>query len=144
MSKYAALGEFLSHQKNVTVRLSFGEVEKVLGFKLPSSAYSQRAWWSNNVHNNVMTRIWKKAGFRTEDVDMAAQRVVFRNTQKREPFNLETIERYMQEEKERKANFTKRRQSPAQHPLRGALKGTLRIVGGTDLTKPADPGWSNR
>jgi len=27
------------------------------------------------------------------------------------------------------------------HPLLGALKGLLRVMPGTDLTKPADPHW---
>ena len=27
------------------------------------------------------------------------------------------------------------------HPLLGALKGFVRVMPGTDLTKPADPGW---
>jgi hypothetical protein len=27
------------------------------------------------------------------------------------------------------------------HPLLGALKGLLRVMQGTDLTKPADPDW---
>ena len=29
------------------------------------------------------------------------------------------------------------------HPIFGALKGTIRIVAGTDLTEPADPEWGN-
>jgi hypothetical protein len=27
------------------------------------------------------------------------------------------------------------------HPLFGALKGFVRVMPGTDLTKPADPAW---
>jgi hypothetical protein len=27
------------------------------------------------------------------------------------------------------------------HPLFGAMKGLLRVMPGTDLTKPADPDW---
>ena len=33
---------------------------------LPPTAQAQRAWWSNNASNNVMTRVWLEAGFRTE------------------------------------------------------------------------------
>jgi len=29
----------------------------------------------------------------------------------------------------------------SRHPLLGALKGQLRVMPGTDLTKPADPSW---
>jgi hypothetical protein len=28
------------------------------------------------------------------------------------------------------------------HPMFGAMKGLVRIAPGTDLTKPADPNWS--
>jgi hypothetical protein len=35
-------------------------------------------------------------------------------------------------------------QSSGHHPLRGALKGVLRIVAETDLTKPADPDWADK
>ena len=64
-----------SGQKKSPVEMSFRDLEKVLGFKLPDSAYRQRTWWSNNVHNNVMTRVWKNAGFVTEEVDMAKEKV---------------------------------------------------------------------
>ena len=30
------------------------------------------------------------------------------------------------------------------HPLFGALKGLLRVMPGTDLTKPADPTWGEK
>jgi hypothetical protein len=32
----------------------------------------------------------------------------------------------------------------SQHPLRGWMKGTLRIAPGVDLTEPADPEWGQR
>jgi hypothetical protein len=35
----------------------------------------------------------------------------------------------------------KQDQSVKAHPLIGALKGTVRIAPGTDLTQPADPEW---
>jgi len=30
------------------------------------------------------------------------------------------------------------------HPLFGALKGFVRVMPGTDLTKPADPAWGGK
>src|SRR6266702_6651436 len=138
MSKYTPLADYLqkeSGKRKSSVEVSFRELERVLGFKLPNSAYRQRAWWSNNVHNNVMTRVWKSAGFVTEDVDMAKEKVVFRN--KQEPMN-ESLPRMLDRELKHHQSKTKA------HPLRGALKGTLRLVAGTDLTKPADLGWSDR
>jgi hypothetical protein len=140
MSKYAPLADFLVSRKKDVVRLSFKDVEKALGFKLPNSAYTQRAWWSNNVNNNVMTRVWKRAGFRTRDVDMTQEEVVFERLKR--PFTVETIESLIQEDKERSAK-RRLRTNATGHPIRGALKGILRLVGGTDLTKPADPEWGH-
>jgi hypothetical protein len=138
MSKYTPLGDYLrakSGQAKKPVEVSFRDLERALGFKLPNSAYKQRAWWSNNVHNNVMTRVWKSAGFITEQVDMAKERVIFRN--KQEPMVVALGRMLDQEVQHRHAK-------QKGHPLRGALKGTLRLVAGTDLTKPADPDWSDR
>jgi hypothetical protein len=124
MGKYEPLAEFLRGQGANEVRLTFAEIERIVGVKLPPKAQHQRAWWSNNPSNNVMTKVWLAAGFRTEQVDIAARRLVFR----------------------RASNASARHSSGAErtgsgHPLLGALKGLVRVMPGTDLTKPADPAW---
>lgn len=77
MSKYAPLTAYLREQPYREVRLSFRDVEKILGFELRSSARDHRAWWSNNASNNVMTKAWLSAGYRTRDVDMESERLTF-------------------------------------------------------------------
>jgi hypothetical protein len=67
-----------------------------------------------------MTRVWLDAGFRSEQVDLEGRRLVFRR---------------MHEAPSIAAP------AGARHPLFGALKGTVRIMPGTDLTEPADPDW---
>jgi len=57
--------------KNLTVdnyNLSFEEIEKILGEKLPPSAYQYDAWWSNNPSHPLMREILE-AGWRKEKVD---------------------------------------------------------------------------
>lgn len=76
MGKYAPLGQFLKKQKRNTVKMSFSEIEKIIGFKLPKSK-SNRAFWSNNPDNNVMTKEWIEAGFVTKDVDTQHGELVF-------------------------------------------------------------------
>src|SRR3954471_8614018 len=76
MSKYHLLGKFLQEQANSEVPMSFAEIEQITGVKLPPKAALQRAWWSNNPSNNVMTKIWLDAGFRTEQVDLHAKKLV--------------------------------------------------------------------
>lgn len=80
MSKYAPLTHHLETQRASEAPMSFAEIERVLGFPLPASK-QYAAWWSNNPSNNVMTRAWLKAGFKTERVDVSGERVVFRRTE---------------------------------------------------------------
>lgn len=124
MSKYDALGEFLRKQRSERVPMSFAEIERVTGAKLPPSARNHRPWWSNNPTNSVMTRVWLDAGFRSEQVDMASRRLVFR-----------------------RVHDAKQPVQPsfraARHPAFGALKGLVTVAPGHDLTEPADPEWAN-
>ncbi len=63
MGKYEPLGEFLRNQRTQEVPLTFNEIEKITGAKLPPKAQHHRAWWSNNSSNNVMTKVWLEAGY---------------------------------------------------------------------------------
>jgi len=68
MGKYTRLGEFLRSQRRKEVPMTFAEIERVIGGKLPPNSPHYPAWWSNNPSNNVMTKVWLNAGFRTEQV----------------------------------------------------------------------------
>jgi hypothetical protein len=126
MGKYEPLTEFLKKQPGTEVRMTFAQIERVIGSKLPPVAQRHRAWWSNSSTNNVMTQAWLDAGFRSEQVDMGSCKLVFRRET--------AVER-----------------SPAaagakqgRHPLFGWMKGTVTIPPGVDLTQPADPEWADR
>ncbi|WP_426437977.1 DUF7662 domain-containing protein [Bradyrhizobium genosp. P] len=125
MGKYSRLGEFLRAQRNLEIPMTFGEIERVIGGKLPPNSPQYPAWWSNNPTNNVMTKVWLAAGFRTEQVDTKAGKLVFRRV----------------EQNSSATTSPPRVKKSGRHPLFGALKGTVRIAPGTDLTKPADPDW---
>lgn len=124
MGKYDRLGDFLKSQRTREVPMSFAEIERVIGGKLPPNSPQYPAWWSNNPTNNVMTKVWLAAGFRTEQVDTKARRVVFRRV----------------EQKLAEANLPRARKG-TRHPLFGALKGLVHVPPGVDLTEPADPDW---
>lgn len=125
MSKYENLGEFLRSQKNAAVPMTFAEVERVIGHKLPRSA-RYPAWWSNNPSNNVMTKIWLEAGFKTEQIDIEGRKLVFRRVTARSESTVST-----------------RKPAPKSGlpPFYGALKGLIQVEPGVDLTEPADPEW---
>lgn len=125
--KYDPLTEFLRRQASAVVRMSFDEIERVIGAKLPPSATHHRAWWSNNAENNVMTKAWRDAGFESEDVDMKSRRVAFRRV--RSEASRDTAAPSVDVTTEDR------------HPLIGWMKGTLTIAEGVDLTQPADPEW---
>lgn len=119
MSKYEALGQFLLKQTNSLVPMTFKEIERIVGHKLPQS---QRypAWWSNNPSNNPMTQVWLDAGFNTEQVDIGGGKLVFR----------------------RIARSTASESRTDLHPLIGCMAGTVTIAPGVDLTEP-DPDWAD-
>jgi hypothetical protein len=126
MGKYEPLGVFLREQRTQEVRLTFNEIEKITGVKLPPKAQHHRAWWSNNASNNVMTRVWLEAGYESTRVDMTARKLVFRRIG---------------------SSVTGEGKAPPaakkgeRHPLFGALKDVTFVPPGVDLTEPADPDW---
>jgi hypothetical protein len=132
MSKYDPLGAYLRSMKSDEVPMTFREIERLTGTKLPASA-GYRAWWSNNPTNSVMTKVWLEAGFRSERVDMSARKLVFRR-----------VRGGVSGAKPGASTPPASEREPKRHPLFGALKGLLRIAPGTDLTKPADPTWGDR
>lgn len=126
MSKYLPLGDFLRKQKMTLVPMTFAEIERIIGSKLPKS---QRypAWWSNNPWNNVMTQVWLDAGFETEQVDVQRGKLVFRRVCEGGPAG--------------DGSAPPSENGAEQHPLIGSLKGTVQVGPGVDLTEPADPEW---
>lgn len=119
MSRYEPLTQFLQNLPGSEVRLSFAQIEQIVGFKLPAAAQQERAWWSN-APADAEYKAWLAAGFRSEGVDLAAQELTFRrdaSAERDEPAKIET----------------------GHHPLFGCMKGTVTIAPGVDLTEPADP-----
>jgi hypothetical protein len=133
MGKYEPLGEFLRKQRTARVPMSFQDIERVTGVKLPPKAQHHRAWWSNNPSNNVMTKVWLAAGYETEQVDMAGRKLVFRRVGELASSSPSEAPAQPPQNGPRK-----------HHPLFGALKGLIRVMPGTDLTEPADPDWGKR
>ncbi len=133
MSKYQALRAYLKDRKAEAVPMTFNEIEKVIGFKLPKSQIYP-AWWSNNPTNNVMTNEWLAAGFKTEQVDVEGRKLVFRRMTRAAPLHGDRVVDVLDAGEARRSR---------RHPLFGWMKGTFMIAPGTDLTAPADPDWAD-
>jgi hypothetical protein len=130
MSKYDPLQDYLRQRSTEMVPMTFAEIEKVLGFKLPKSQMYP-AWWSNNPTNNVMTNAWLAAGFKTEQVDVERRRLVFRRNA--------PVARHGDDRTDSAGEGVKQAR---RHPLFGWMKGLITIAPGTDLTEPADADWA--
>ncbi len=115
MSKYEALPQFLARKRRAIQRLSFGEIERVLGFKLPRSAYRHEAWWANNAAGHSHARAWLKSGWRADTIDLAGRKVTFRRSIQSSP----------------PAASSQKKRDPW-----GCMAGTVTILADTDLTAP--------
>lgn len=135
MSKYEPLRKFLQDAAATELPMTFAEIEEILGFPLPESQ-NIRAWWSNNASNNVMTKEWIAAGYKTERVDIEGRKLVFRRTTPKVSTEKRGEPAGRKEDHDDKVG--KRR-----HPLIGAMKDVTWIAPDVDLTEPADPGWAD-
>jgi len=133
MSKYDPLGSYLSNQKRNHIPMTFNDIERILGIQLPASK-QYPAWWSNNTSNNVMTRQWLDAGYQTESIDVANEKLVFRRVDN--PGSAGTKTNGNSEEPQPL--------KPYRHPMFGCMKGLITIPDDLDLTEPADPDWGKR
>jgi hypothetical protein len=72
--KYSPLSRWLAEQELEEIRLSFEEIEKILGASLPASVSHERHWRSYS--GSAVTRAIQDAGWRATEVDVAQRRVV--------------------------------------------------------------------
>lgn len=138
--KYDPLRLYLRQQTRSRVPMTFQQVEAVIGGPLPASARRHRPWWANDARGHAHADAWLGAGYRTEQVDMEGETLVFVRASSlgRLPSAAErgTVPQGLEESM---ATYTPEG-AHAQHPMIGALKGLLWIDPGLDLTKPAlDP-----
>jgi YD repeat-containing protein len=129
--KYQPLRLYLRRHTQDRVPMTFQQVESVIGGQLPASARRHRPWWANDATGHAHAQAWLEAGYRTEQVDMEGEKLVFA----RAPESME--------EKMGMAESSapyKTQDVDVQHPMIGALKGLLWVDPTLDLTKPAlDP-----
>lgn len=126
MSKYTPLQTFLAKRMSGEIPMTFDEIERLINGRLPPVAFKHRAWWSNNPTNNVMTKAWLNAGYKTERVDVPGRKLTFVRSTSSTP-------------------------SPGSQPatkgegllarLETLLANTVTIPAGTDITAPTGEVW---
>lgn len=112
MSKYDKLSKYLAAMDKPELQLSFADVEKVLGFSLPRSAYQYPAWWANDETGHSHAAAWLSAGWKTENVNVSHRQVKL----------VRTVA------------------TPAAGGRLGCMHGTAWLQPGTDLTAPLGGG----
>lgn len=150
MSKYDPLTSYLAQSQQGSVRLSFVELEAILGFALPKSSKLYPAWWSNNDSSHVQASAWLSAGFETANLSLGDKHVDFVRTSRIAAGGQARGFGEMQQE------LISMPKAPAiemedldgnkviaRHPAFGSLLGTTFVLPDVDLTAPADPDWGH-
>ena len=137
-SKYAPLESHLRDSERPHLPMTFGEIERVIGTRLPPAALKHRAMWSNNPGNWVMTKAWLAAGYETQTVDMEKRKLVFRRVVPHAS-PPDAGSRGPRAPRVGGSPPTERTGSFAR--IFGALKDTITVAPGTNLTDPSDEEW---
>lgn len=82
MSKYDKLRDFLNRQTTTSLRLAFSEIEEILNFTLPHSAYTYPMWWGNTPISSRHSHAWVSIGWHSEGLDLIGKNVTFRLVEK--------------------------------------------------------------
>jgi CBS domain-containing protein len=84
--KYTPLARWLEAQPAEPgwVRLTFAQIEHIIGAELPSGARQPGAWWANDSVGHVQSIEWLSAGWRVSSVDFGEQAVEFSRIKERE------------------------------------------------------------
>ena len=75
--EYQALYTYLEHRYASAVVLTFGEIEALLGFTLPTSARTQREWWTDTTDTQRHREAWIRTG-RTAAPNLPARNITFK------------------------------------------------------------------
>ncbi|MCQ2514281.1 MAG: hypothetical protein MJ089_04240 [Ruminococcus sp.] len=74
--KYRALTLYLKKSNFERIKLTFAEIEKIIGSPLSYSARTNRANWANSTSQSLACS-WLKVGYKTVEVNLLSEYVVF-------------------------------------------------------------------
>ncbi|MEM2917090.1 MAG: hypothetical protein QXN63_01880 [Candidatus Bathyarchaeia archaeon] len=102
-AKYSPLGTYLTYRGHFTnvVKLSFAQIDGIIGDNLPLSALRSEDWWANS-KTHAQSRVWLNAGWQVENVDLKEGTVTFRK-----------VKEAIAEKKRRKEKTVKKPFTPA-------------------------------
>lgn len=74
--RYRFLTDYLCKSLQSSVKLSFEDLEEIIKFKLPTSAFEHRAFWANTKSHSI-ARSWLCVNYRVVEVNMSERYIVF-------------------------------------------------------------------
>lgn len=78
MAKYDPLFDHLSRRREPVLRMSFADIERIIGDSLPASSRRYPAWWANEHDGtHVHARSWLDAGYETRRLNLNSATVEF-------------------------------------------------------------------
>ena len=77
-SKYYPLYQHLAQCQQDTITLTLADIEALTAVKLPTSARTKRAWWSNRSKGALQATAWIEAGYHTDIIDLEQQIITFK------------------------------------------------------------------
>jgi len=85
-NKYEALTRYLRFRAAFTntVRLSFAQIDGVIGDNLPLEAYRSEDWWKNTP-STAHAKAWLDAGWETAEINLKEAYVIFQKTKSQQP-----------------------------------------------------------
>jgi hypothetical protein len=79
MNNYTKLADYLQGDPSDKVRLTFADIEHLIGSTLPKSARKHNQWWANShtADSHVWSHLWLRAGWKKSVVDLSEEWVEF-------------------------------------------------------------------
>ncbi len=81
--KYSPLEEYILSINDNEIKFTFDEIEKILGKKLPPTAYKNRAWWTYNDATHTQSKAWTSANFKPQ-VALKDRYIIFKRVDNNE------------------------------------------------------------
>ncbi|ANU16155.1 GNAT family N-acetyltransferase [Planococcus maritimus] len=67
--KYIPLSHYFEAATNSSIRLTFSEIEQIMGQTLPNAAYLNKSWWKKSKPPAKHFHAWMDAGYRVTDIE---------------------------------------------------------------------------
>jgi hypothetical protein len=79
-SNYDGLRLLLESLDQSRISMAFSDIERVIGRKLPQTAYARNQWWENNDDGHTQAKAWLNAGWHVSHLILGKQVTFTKNS----------------------------------------------------------------